>query len=433
MTDEPSVLMEQGLRRLRRVGLPEEMWREAARELSPPCRPAINAHIHLPPNFSAFDSVAQAVEIAARQDVRLLGASNYYDYSIYAAFASLALDCGIYPLFCLEIICLLEDFRRAGIMINDPANPGRMYICGKGITRFGTMTPEAARLLGRMRRNDELRIRNMIRLLSDVFARQGISADLDEGRIIDGIVRRQRVAPDIVTLQERHVAQAFQEELFRQVSEDARPAALGRILGKPSTAAPRDHVTIQNEIRAHLMKTGKPAFVEESFLNFAEAYRLILELGGIPCYPTLADGASPICAYEDPPEKLTETLRSQRIYCAEFIPLRNEPEVLRHYVDTMRSAGMVVTAGTEHNTLDLAPLEPACIRGLPVPEAVKDIFVEGAYVIVAHQYLQLHGLCGYVDNRGDLNPAFGSTEERIAHFRRLGAAVVATQLDMKSL
>jgi hypothetical protein len=273
----------------------------------------------------------------------------------------------------------------------------------------------------------------MIRLLSDVFARQGISADLDEGRIIDGIVRRQRVAPDIVTLQERHVAQAFQEELFRQVSEDARPAALGRILGKPSTAAPRDHVTIQNEIRAHLMKTGKPAFVEESFLNFAEAYRLILELGGIPCYPTLADGASPICAYEDPPEKLTETLRSQRIYCAEFIPLRNEPEVLRHYVDTMRSAGMVVTAGTEHNTLDLAPLEPACIRGLPVPEAVKDIFVEGAYVIVAHQYLQLHGLCGYVDNRGDLNPAFGSTEERIAHFRRLGAAVVATQLDMKSL
>jgi len=44
--------------------------------------------------------------------VKLLGASNYYDYSIYPAFAALGWLRTIYPLFVLEVICLLEDLRR---------------------------------------------------------------------------------------------------------------------------------------------------------------------------------------------------------------------------------------------------------------------------------------------------------------------------------
>ena len=70
---------------------------------------------------------------------------------------------------------------------------------------------------------------------------------------------------------------------------------------------------MQNEIRTHLMKAGKPAFVEETFVSFEEACRLILELGGIPCYPTLADGTSPICPYEEPVEKLIENIRRRGI------------------------------------------------------------------------------------------------------------------------
>jgi len=429
----PKCVVERGLDRLRRIAMPAEMWQEASQGLSLPSRPAVNAHIHLPPNFSAFESVEQAVELAARQNLSLLGASNYYDYSIYATFLELSLGRGIYPLFGLEIICLLGDLQRTGVLINDPANPGRMYVCGRGITRFGSMPPGAARLLERMRRNDRLRIRNMIRLLSEVFEQRGIAAGLDEAKIIERIVRRQGVTPDIVVLQERHVAQAFQEELFLLIPEAGRTAVLRRILGVPSQAAPGDHIRVQNEIRAHLMKAGKPAFVEECFLSFDEAFGLILELGGIPCYPVLADGASPICAYEDAPEKLIETLKARRVFCAEFIPLRNEPEVLKRYAETMRDAGLVITAGTEHNTLDPVPLEPACIKGMPVPETVKEIFVEGAYVIVAHQYLRLHGLCGYVDELGGLNPAFAGVEERIRQFRRLGAAVVARQLAMNFL
>jgi hypothetical protein len=159
---------------------------------------------------------------------------------------------------------------------------------------------------------------------------------------------------------------------------------------------------------------------------------LILELGGIPCYPTLADGTWPICAYEDPPEKLVEVLLTNKVYCAEFIPIRNKPEMLERYVRVVRAAGLVITGGTEHNTPDLIPLEPTCIGGAPVPEAIREIFWEGACIVAAHQFLRLHGRCGYVDDAGELNPAFDDRERRIEHFRRLGAAVIERYYEQSS-
>ena len=46
------------------------------------------------------------------------------------------------------------DLRDAGVKVNDPGNPGKTYLCGKGITRFDAMSPEAARLIEAIRRND---------------------------------------------------------------------------------------------------------------------------------------------------------------------------------------------------------------------------------------------------------------------------------------
>ena len=47
------------------------------------------------------------------------------------------------------------DLRDAGVKVNDPGNPGKTYICGKGITRFDAMTPEAtAAARASIRRND---------------------------------------------------------------------------------------------------------------------------------------------------------------------------------------------------------------------------------------------------------------------------------------
>jgi hypothetical protein len=84
---------------LRNLGTPDEMRVLAQQDCSPRPLPPINAHVHLPPNFSAFESVEQAVNLAADQGLAALGVSNYYDYDVYGDFVHCARHKGIFPLF----------------------------------------------------------------------------------------------------------------------------------------------------------------------------------------------------------------------------------------------------------------------------------------------------------------------------------------------
>jgi hypothetical protein len=260
----------------------------------------VNAHLHLPPNFSAFQSVRQVLDLASRQGIGVLGASNYYDYEVYGEFARLARRNSIFPLFGIEIICLVEDLQRDGIKINDPGNPGKFYLCGKGMTRFVSMTPEAQRILGTICRNDSTRMVNVVARLAEIFSQRGVPTGLTETEVVDRVMQRHGCPRKGVYLQERHVCQAFQERLFELVAPPQRVEMLTKILGAAPKAGPEDAVGVQNEIRTHLLKAGKPCYVAETFVNFEEAYRLVVELGGMPCYPTLADGANPICGFEAP-------------------------------------------------------------------------------------------------------------------------------------
>ncbi|MBV9851163.1 MAG: hypothetical protein JO250_15955 [Armatimonadetes bacterium] len=392
---------------------------------APADRPRVNAHIHLPPNFTAFETTRQAVALAAEQGVRVLGASNYYDYAVYADFAAEAGARGVFPLFGLEIISLIDALVAQGVKINDPGNPGKMYVCGKGITRFDPMTDTARQLLQVIRGNDSARMREVTDRLRAVFAGVGLEIGLDAEAIKDRVAARHACPRGRVYLQERHVAQAFQEVFFDMVPEDGRAALLERVYGVPPKARPDDAVAVQNEIRSQLLKAGKPAFVPDTFVDFDHAYRLILALGGIPCYPTLADGATPICGYEEDVERLIADIQARGIPAAEFIPIRNTPGVLTRYVRAMRDAGLFVTAGTEHNTLDLLPIAPTCLDGAPIPEDIQEIFWEGACVIAAHQSLTMRGEPGFVDAEGRPSRVYSSPNERIEAFRKVGEAVIA--------
>ena len=388
----------------------------------PLARPAMNAHIHLPPNFSAFDSVDEAIARAVTENIRVLGVSNYYDFDVYGAFIAQARAANIFPLFGLEIICRIADLAEQGARINDPGNPGKFYFCGKGITCFIDQSPRAQELMALIRSNDGLRMAAMTDKVNAVFAERGMDLGLTAEAVIDRVVRRHGCDRATVHLQERHIAQAFQEVLFEHYHDDAAGLALAldQTLGGPVAEA----VAVQNAIRSALMKAGKPAFVEETFVTFEQSRELILELGGVPCYPTLADGANPICEYETPVEALVERLLEAGIYAAEFIPTRNCPETLTEYVQAMRAGGIIVTAGTEHNTLDPTPLTPACLGGVPIPDAIQAIFWEGARVLVAHQALALQGQTGYVNRQGERHPDFADNEGRIAAFVAIGEATL---------
>jgi len=408
---------------LRCLGSPEEVL--GARKHAPvEPQPQVNAHIHLPPNFSAFRSIEQAVAAAAAQGVNVLGISNYYDYRVYADFAAQARQHRVFPLFGTEIIALDKDSQRTGAKINDPGNPGRIYVCGKAISLFSSPNARAQELLQRIRRADEQRMTQMCERLSTTISERGLALSLTADEVIVEIAERHRCDPSQVVLQERHLAQAVQERLFRLTPSDKRADALARIMGAPSGADPDDPIAVQNAVRAQLMKAGQPCFVPEEFVELAEARELIWSLGGIDCYPTLADGVQPQSPFEAPVEALIANLRSLGFPMAELIPTRNAPEVVREYVPKLRQAGVVVVAGTEHNTPQLTPLEPTCRGSVPVPGRIKEIFWEGTCVIAAHQYLVALGKHGFVNLDGQLHPEYTTDEERITAFARLGAAVI---------
>ena len=409
---------------LRRLGTPDEMRALARQGYAPNALPRVNVHVHLPPNFSAFESVQQAVDLAARQGIKALGVSNYYDYEVYGDFVNCARQKGVFPLFGLEIMCMDDALRDAGIKVNDPGNPGKFYVCGKGITRFDEMTPEAARLIGVIRRNDSARMAQMVERIEQVFAERGLPTGIDEAAVVEMIVARHGSDRNTVYLQERHVSQAFQEALFRKVEPQERIERLTQVFGaEPKAKDAEDFVAMQDDIRSHLMKSGKPAFVEETFVSFDDAYRLVLELGGVPCYPVVADAASPISQFERSPEALITAIQERNIHAVEWMPPRNAVGLLSDYVKKMRAAGLAITAGTEHNTLDLIPLDPICKDG-DVPDDVRAIFWEGACVVAGHQFLTLHGECGYVDGGGNPNSNYASADERIRAFAKIGAVVM---------
>ncbi len=404
---------------------PDELIARAASRQGCGPRLKTNSHIHLPPNFSAFDTVGQAVDKAAAEGVAVVGVSNYYDYGVYADFAERTRAAGILPLFGTEIIALVDELVRAGVRINDPGNPGKMYLCGKAATGFEPLSPEAAGLLQVIREKDSTRMAALVERLGAVFAEAGFDGSPDEAGVKAGVVKRHGCALEGVYLQERHVCQAFQEALAYALEPDAHVELLTAAYGVPPKASIAEPVAEQNEIRSQLLKAGKPAYVAETFVDFDHALRLILALGGIPCYPIVADGAKPVCPFEEDPAKLAEAVRGMGVHCTEFIPDRNSPETLAAYAHAMRGAGLVVTAGTEHNTRDLIPIEPACKAGAAIPDDVADLFWEGACVMAAHTYLACHGRPGFVDAAGTPDSAFGTDDERIAWFAAVGAEVIA--------
>ena len=387
-------------------------------------RPAFNTHVHLPPNFSAFETVEDAIATAARESVRVIGASNFHDFGVYDRFAAAARAHGMAALFGLELISVLEEEQRQGIKINDPANPGRAYVCGKGIPAPTAPSAHTKRFMDKAKVSNEARTRLMVDLMSGIFAEAGLELGVSYVSIVDSVADRAKVPAEWVVLQERHVALGFQLAVFEQVPEGRRAALLAAIYGQPPTASTADAVATQGELRAHLMKAGRPAFVDETPIPFTDGLKFVLGLDAIPVYPTLADGVLPICGFEAPVDALIERILGYGIYGAELIPVRNTPRVVDEYVTAWRDAGIFVMVGTEHNTQERIPVEPACQGGVPLSPTVRDICWEGTCIAAAHQHRRASGQAGYVDREGRLDPGFPDGETRMRWYAELGEEIL---------
>lgn len=376
----------------------------------------VNAHVHTPYSFSAFADVPEIFTRALAENIAVLGINDFFVTDGYEAFCSQAVKSGIFPLFNVEFIGLLKNEQQQGIRINDPANPGRCYFSGKGLNYPFHTSQQTFRKLQQVILESQDQVKAMIEKANDWFHTLQAGITLNYGQI------RSRYARELV--RERHVAKAIRIAVEEKYLVDDLRKAFYKILfnGKTPASNTTDHPGIENEIRANLLKSGGMAFIEEkesAFMPLEQITGIILEAGGIPCYPVLLDDKNgQYTEFEKDPEKLWEELTGRQIACIELIPGRNDANHLTPFVEYFNNRDFIVLLGTEHNTPDMIPLTCDTRGNNPLDSRLKRISYEGACVVAAHQYLQARGKAGFTGTNGQ--PRVAEKHE----FTRLGNAVI---------
>lgn len=354
----------------------------------------VNGHIHTPYSFSAFSELDDAFKMAVEEKIAVLGINDFYVSDGYDAFHKGCLNNNIFPLFNIEFIGLLKEEQKKGIRINDPNNPGRMYFSGKGLDypfHTGFMMKKQ---LKAVIKESQVQIKAMVARLNRLIEKENQDLSLS----YEGIKRR--FAHDLV--RERHIAKALRILAVENYPDPETQMAFIESIygGRKSKTTINEESILENEIRSNLLKSGGAAFVpedENSFLELKKIIRIIIAAGGIPCYPVLLDDPSgKFTDYEADPEQLYKSLINMGVECIELIPGRNDPGILKEFVDFFHNKGFIITFGTEHNTPEMIPLTVSCRGSVPLDESLKKITWEGACVIAAHQYLRADGRQGYV-------------------------------------
>jgi hypothetical protein len=249
----------------------------------------------------------------------------------------------------------------------------------------------------------------VINTLNGLLQNRGIGLSLDYQSI--------RSAYAKFTVRERHVAKALFHAFDLAFSDTERLEKYRVLFGDQSFAADLSNTAaLQEEIRNRLLKAGQPAFVEENqagFLGLKDVASIILDGGGVPCYPVLADDSIPLSEYERDVSALAGHLTKLDVYAVEFIPSRNTFDHLKKYVKHFHERGFCVTFGTEHNTPKLAPLTPAARGGVPFDNELQRIAYRGACILAAHQERRKNKCTGFVDIKGKLAASGTDLEDLI--------------------
>lgn len=335
----------------------------------------VNAHLHTPYSFSAFDGIGDALDRAAAEGVKVVGINDFYSTDGYAAWKEGCAGRGLYPLFGIEFIALNAEDQAAGLRVNDPGNPGRTYISGKGLAFPLTLTGEPLRQLEAVRKESNLQVERMCAALNSHLAAVGAGFSLDFNEIRNTLT--------LGSIRERHLAKAL------RLAVESHGASYDRILGRPLQADPSDPAAVENELRSRLLKAGGAAFVPEdstAFLPVETVQDIITAGGGIPTYPFLADDAKGnFTPFEADLQKAADTLKKRGIRSAEFITTRNTTAVLESYAGYLEDEGFIVTFGSEHNTPKMEPVRLRTRDSAELSPRLLEINWRGACAVAAHQ------------------------------------------------
>jgi hypothetical protein len=289
--------------------------------------PEVNGHIHTPHSFSAFSDIGLAFQMAQNEGIQILGINDFYTTDGYLEFARLAQQFNIFPLFNIEFMALQNELQEAGVRVNDPNNPGRTYFSGKGLRYPVAMSDASKEKMARLQKESNRQTYQMVEKLNAFFAENDIALQFDatdlHNQLAKGLFR------------ERHIAQAIRIAVFEKASSaDSRKRLFEKIFSGNDLKSPLGNIAmVENEIRGNLLKAGGAAFVPEdpeAFLSLNEVVDLIVDAGGIPCYPVLLDDPKGnFTDYEASKEKLLQELINNNVWSVELIPGRNDYEILK--------------------------------------------------------------------------------------------------------
>lgn len=358
----------------------------------------VNGHLHTPYSFCAFQSVDQAVKMAKEEGLAVIGINDFFTTDGYDQWAELCKKNDITPMFNFEFIGVSVEEQSKGIRINDPGNPGRIYLSGKGLAHPFKLDEPYASQFAQVKADANVQSMEMCDKLNEHLITVGadftISFQYMLTNMTEGMVR------------ERHIAKALRLQVSTMAAcEETRIALLEKIYNGPKVkVSVDDHAALENEIRSVLLKAGGAAFIPEdpaSFLPIETVRAIILNGKGIPTYPILGnDAKGNFTAFEDGKEQLLETLLAKGFYAVEFISIRNTTAMLEEYAQFFVDNGFVVTLGTEHNTPALTPVKLYTTDDKALSPKLKQLNYEGACITIAHQDLIAKGKSGWLDASG---------------------------------
>ena len=356
----------------------------------------VNAHLHTPYSFSAFSDVKQALDMAAAEGVKVVGINDFYSTDGYGEWKSGCAERALFPLFGIEFISLNAEDQAAGLRVNDPNNPGRTYISGKGLACPVILSGEEARLLADVKAESNAQVERMCAKLNEHLKAVGEEFTLDFARIAAdltrGSIRERHLAKALRLAIERAATAGVSDAQAKKASASELQAAAEhyeRIFAQSAKSDVNDVAAIENEIRSRLLKAGGAAFVPEdpkAFLPMATVQRIIEAAGGIPTYPFLADDAKGnFTDFEGDLQKASDTLKKRGFRSVEFITTRNTTAVLEQYAGYLEDEGFMVSFGSEHNTPAMEPVKLRTRDAAGLSDKLKAINYRGACAIAAHQ------------------------------------------------
>ena len=377
----------------------------------------VNAHLHTPYSFSAFTELNQALDMAVAEGVKVMGINDFYSTAGYEAWAVGCKERGLYPLFNIEFISLNEEDQKAGLKVNDPGNPGRTYLSGKGLSYPFVLPEPFATQLADVANEANAQVEAMCAKLNEILTANNAGFTLDFEWIKTELTKG--------SIRERHLAKALRLKVYEACKKnplDIRILFHKLFAGKRLVSEIDNIAGVENEIRGNLLKAGGGAFVPEdpkAFLPMQTVCDIIVAGGGIPTYPLLADDAKGgYTDFEGDLERVAKQLTERGFHSVEFITTRNGVELLEKYASYLHEQGFVVTFGSEHNTPAMEPIELFARNNTPLSEKLMQINYEGVCVVAAHQHLVAQGLRGYVDAKGQAD------RSKRAEFIKLGDELI---------